>query len=235
MKDKSFEGKIALITGASRGIGEAVSLGLAAQGAHVVLIARKSDVLEVVDDKILAIGGQATLLPMDLLNLREVDKIGPTLVERFGKLDIVVGNAGMLGPLSPATHIRPKEWEQVMALNFFSQIRLIRSVEPLLAASNAGRIVFTTTHLAQDFPAYWGPYSTSKAALDGFIRTYSSENAQTSICVNGVAPGAVDTEMLATAFPGGTDFPTKKPEEVVPTYLELLSDNNIKNGEIVYL
>ena len=230
-----LSGKIALITGASRGIGAAVAKGLADCGAHVVLAARTVGALEEVDDAIQAAGGKATLLPMDLGKLTEVDKIGPTIAERFGALDILVGNAGTLGPLSPVGHVKPNDWEKVMKLNFHTNTRLIRTCDPLLRQSPAGRVVFTTTHLSEEAHAYWGPYSASKAALDAFIRVYASECTNSTIRVNGVRPGAVQTEMLKDAFPGGAEFPVKQPEDVVHAFLDLCDPECVKNGEFISL
>lgn len=227
--------KIALVTGASRGIGAAIALGLAKNDIHVVLIARTSGALEDLDDQIKNAGGSATLLPMDLSKLHDVDKIGPTIVERFGRLDILIGNAGTLGTTGPVGHIRPKEWEQVMALNFHSNVRLVRTLDPILRQSRQGRIVFTTSHLAQTPQAYFGPYAASKAALDAFIKTYAAETQNTNLRINAVAPGAVDTKLLQGAFPGGTPFRAKQPEEVVPAYLDLIQDDVDRHGDIVYL
>lgn len=235
MPAPDLSGKIALVTGASRGIGAAVAKGLAAHGAHVILAARTVGALEEVDDAIQSVGGQASILAMDLGKLNDVDKIGPTIAERFGALDIFIGNAGMLGPLSPVGHVRPLDWEKVFKLNFHSNVRLIRTLDPILRQSPAGRVVFTTTHLAEEAHAYWGPYAASKAALDSFIRVYASENDNTSIRVNGIRPGAVDTEMLKDAFPGGPEFPTKKPEDVVPAFLDLCDTECIHNGDIIAL
>ncbi len=230
-------GKLALITGASRGIGAALAVGFANAGAHVVLAARGTACLEAIDDQIKSGGkGKATLLPIDLARLDDVDKIGPTLAERFGgSLDILIANAGMLGPLSPVGHVKPKDWERVMNLNFFSNVRLVRSVDPLLRNAKAGRAIFTTSALADDCPAYWGPYAASKAALNGFVKTYAAENNNTSLRINAVHPGAVWTKMMEEAFPGGTDFPTKKPEDVLPGYLALAADGCTHHGEIIKL
>lgn len=230
-----LSGKIALVTGASRGIGAAVAKGLAASGAHVVLVARTVGALEDVDDAIQKAGGSATLLPMDLSRLEDVDKIGPTLVERFGALDICIGNAGVLGSLSPVPHIKPQDWEKVFKINFHVNVRLIRSCDPLLRQSKAGRVVFTSSHLAVETAAYWGAYASSKAALDAYMRCYAAENEKTDLRINAVYPGAVETRMLEDAFPGGPDFETKKPEDVVPAYLELCADACTHHGNIISL
>lgn len=235
MSSQSLFGKIALVTGASRGIGAAIAHGLAKEGAHVVLIARTVGGLEEVDDSIQAAGGQATLLPMDLSRLEEVDKIGPTIAERFGALDILVANAGILGTLSPATHIKPQDWDKVMKINFMSNVRLVRTCDPLLQKSDSGRVVFTSSHLAEEMHAYWGSYSASKAAMDAFMKIYAAENLDKNIRINSVYPGAVDTQMLGDAFPGGPDFETKQPEEVVPAYLKLCVPECDHHGTILKL
>lgn len=226
--------RTALITGASRGIGRAVALGLAEAGIHVVALARTQGALEDLDDQIRSIGGQATLLPMDLRKLDEIDKLGPSLYERFGGLDILVGNAGTLGPLSPTHHIDPKDWDKVFKLNLFANLRLIRTLDPLLRAAPSGRAVFTTSDMAKAGTAYWGPYAASKAALNAAIIGYASELEQTNLRVNLVNPGPVDTRMLQEAFPGGVspDISVSKPEEVAPLYIELCSPECRTHGEI---
>ena len=230
---KVLEGRIALITGASRGIGAAVAKGLANAGAHVILLARTVGGLEEVDDDIRASGGKATLIPMDIAKLDEVDKLGPSILERFGKLDIFIGNAGILGPLTPSYLAAPKEFEKVMTVNLTANTRLIRTLDPLLRASDAGRAVFTTSALAEKVLAYWGPYSTSKAALNMFVKIYAAETEKTNMRVNLVNPGIVDTAMLRDAFPGGYQGETRKPEDLVDLYLRLASPFCKEHGEIV--
>lgn len=232
---KNLNSSLALVTGASRGIGAEIALGLAKAGAHVVAVARTQGALEELDDRIKEAGGTCTLLQMDLGKLDEVDKIGPTIAERFGKLDILVGNAGMLGPLSPVNHIRPKEWEQVMALNFMSNVRLVRALDPMLRAAPAGRTVFVTSLLAQKPMAYWGPYCASKAALDAFVKTYAAEILETDMKVNAVHPGIVDTAMLKGAFPGGFPGKTKTPEQAAADILPFCLPTSQKHGEIILL
>ncbi len=231
-----LSGRIALVTGASRGIGAAVAKGLAAAGAHVILVARTTGALEAVDDEIRAGGGTATLLPMDLLKLDEIDQIGPAIAERFGKLDIFVGNAGMLGLLTPLTHAKAKDWQMVMDLNVNANFRLIRILDPLLQQSDAGRALFVTSGMGnQVTKAYWGMYATSKAALTAMVKTYAAEVENTNVQVNLVRPGNVETAMLAKAYPGGCPGKTKKPEDVVPAFLELASPACTKNGALIDL
>ena len=229
-----LSGKIALITGASRGIGAAVAKAYAAAGAHVILLARDVKKLEQVDDTIRAQGGQATLLPLDLSQLDDVDRIGPTLHDKFGGLDIVVGNAARLGTLSPLTHIKAREFDTVFRINVTANFHLIRTLDPLLQQSKAGRAIFvTTSHGVVYGRAYWGSYAISKAALESMVRVYASEVAQTPIRVNMINPGAVRTDMRAAAIPGENPMTLPAPEEVAPAFLELVSDTCNKHGEIV--
>jgi NAD(P)-dependent dehydrogenase (short-subunit alcohol dehydrogenase family) len=238
MSRPDLSGKIALITGASKGIGAAVALGLAECGAHVIATGRTIGALEELDDRIQAAnnGQPATLLPLDLGRLDEVDKIGPTIAERFGRLDILIGNAGILGPLSPIGHIKPQDWEKVFKINFMANIRLVRTVEPLLRLSDGARVLFTTSAIADDTPAYWSPYASSKAALNAFVRTYAAENiSNKTMRINAIHPGTVATNMLDDAFPGGAPFAVKQPIDVVDDFLSLVAPDCAKHGEIVKL
>src|SRR5271169_2037616 len=170
---KSLSGRVALVTGASRGIGRATAIALARQGAHIVALARTVGGLEELDDEIKKEGSSATLVPLDLRDFDALDRLGASLYARFKKLDILVGNAGQLGTLSPLGHLDPKTWDEVFAVNVTANWRLIRSLDPLLRASGAGRVAFITSGAASraDLRAYWGPYATSKAALDARART----------------------------------------------------------------
>jgi len=230
-----LKGRMALITGASRGIGAAVAKAYAAAGAHVILLARTTGGLEEVDDVIRSAGGQATLMPFDLMKMNDIDKLGPTIAERFGKLDIFVGNAGRLGPLGPLSHAKARDWDEVMMLNVNANFRLIRTLDPLLQASDAGRAIFVTSVMVQICEAYWGPYTASKAALEAMVKTYAAENAKTSLCVNLLSPGAVDTAMLAEAFPGGYQGDTVKPDGITDSFLELASSTCEMNGQLISL
>lgn len=231
----ALSGRVALITGASRGIGAAVAKTFAREGAHVILLARTQGALEEVDDEIQKFGGKATLIPLDLAKLDEVDKLGPSIYERFGRLDVFVGNAAVLGTLGPVNHIIPKEWEKAFAINVMANVRLVRSLDPVLRAGDAGRVVFTTSGMGEQAMAYWGPYCATKAALNLFAQTYAGETVKTNMKVNLVSPGPVDTAMLREAFPGGFQGKTKTPEDVAPTYLALASPSCKKHGEIVSL
>lgn len=231
-----FTDKIALVTGASRGIGAEVAKGLAKAGAHVILLARTQGALEEIDDAIRSEGGQATLIPMDLRRLEKIDQLGPSIYERFGKLDVFVGNAGMLGPLTPAHQVDPKEWDKVMNVNFHANVRLVRTLDPLLRASDTGRIVFTTAGAyASDGLAYWGAYMASKAALNAFAKSYAKELNKTNMKVNLIYPGMVQTKLLEEAFPGKPKMPVKQPVDLVEHFLPLLHDSCDKQGELIQL
>jgi NAD(P)-dependent dehydrogenase (short-subunit alcohol dehydrogenase family) len=205
-------GRIALITGASRGLGAAAALAYAKEGAHVVLVARTVGGLEAVDDKVKAIGGQATLVPLDMTDGPGLDRLGAALHERFGRLDVLLGNAALLGTLSPLGHIEPKTFEEVMAVNVTANWRLIRSMDPLLRASDAGRAIFVTSGVSRRVIPFWGSYAVSKAALDMLVGIYAAEVADTRVRVNLYNPGATRTGMRASAFPGEDPNTLPKPE-----------------------
>jgi NAD(P)-dependent dehydrogenase (short-subunit alcohol dehydrogenase family) len=225
--------RIALVTGASRGIGRAVALHLAREGWHVVATARAQRALESLDDDIRAAGGQATLVPLDLKDGDGVDRLGAALYERFGKLDGLAACAGILGPLTPTHQATPGTMQEVFAVNFHANQRLIRSLHPLLRASDAGRAVFVTSIAARDPRAYWAPYASSKAALESFVLCYAAEIAITPIRVNLYNPGATRTAMRAKAYPGEDPSTLKPPEAVAPQIAALLAPECAKNGELV--
>ena len=227
--------KTVLITGASRGLGAETAKVLAAAGAHVVLLARTQGALEVLDDEIRAAGGKATLIPFDLLKVNDIDKLGPMLAERFGRLDILVANAAMLGTLGPLSHMKGREWDRVMAVNVTANFRLIRTLDPLLRASDAGRALFVTSGLAQICPAYWGGYATSKAALEAMVKTYAAEVQSTNLRVNLLDPGVMDTALLREAFPGGYRGPktVRKVQDVAAVIPRILSPSFADNGQII--
>lgn len=229
-----LSGKTALITGASRGIGAAVAKAYAAAGAKVILAARTVGALESVDDEIRAAGGKpATIMPVDMAKLDELDKMGPTIAQQFGGLDIFVGNAAVLGALGPMTHTDSKTWAKVWDVNLHANFRLIRSLDPLLRAAPAGRIICTSSGLAQLPLAYWSAYCASKAALEMMVKVYAAETEKTNIRANLVDPGLVDTAMLREAFPGGYPGATQRPEDVAPLFLELASPSCKKHGAVV--
>ncbi len=227
-----LEGRIAVITGASRGIGRAVALACAREGAHVILLARTQGGLEEVDDDIKAAGGNATLVPVDLQDFDAIDRLGASIFERWGKLDILVGNAGILGKLTPLDHIDPEVWDRVMAINVTANWRLIRSLDPLLQQSDAGRAVFVTSGAAVNCGAYWGVYSVSKAALDALIKTYAAENASKSVAANLFNPGPVRTGMRAQAMPGEDPETLPTPEMVAETFIPLVTPECSQNGMV---
>jgi NAD(P)-dependent dehydrogenase (short-subunit alcohol dehydrogenase family) len=230
---KPLKDRLALVTGASRGIGRAVALGLADAGAHVVVVARTIGALEELDDEIRTAGGKATLLQLDLSKGDKIDQIGPTLFQRWGKLDILVANAGMLGPLSPLHHVTEDAWKQVIDINLSANWRLIRTLDPLLKRSDAGRAVFVTSGAATGNYAYWGPYAISKAALEALVKTYAHELADTSVRVNLVNPGPTRTAMRAKAFPGEDPDTLPKPDTLVPMFLELTSPACDFSGRLI--
>jgi NAD(P)-dependent dehydrogenase (short-subunit alcohol dehydrogenase family) len=226
--------RIALVTGASRGIGRATALALAREGAHVLLLARTQKSLEAVDDEIKAEGGKASLIPLDLEDGKTIDALGPTLYECFGRLDIFIGNAGILGGLRPLTHIPSETWEKVLAVNLTANWRLIRTLDPLLRRSDAGRVVFVTSSgVAHSGRAYWAPYSVSKAALETLAKTYANETADSPIKVNIVDPGATATAMRAEAYPGEEQATLQKPEHVADVILRLVMPGYTETGQIV--
>jgi NAD(P)-dependent dehydrogenase (short-subunit alcohol dehydrogenase family) len=218
---KPLDGKIALVTGASRGIGRATARLLVEAGAHVIALARTTGGLEELDDEIRKIGGTATLVPADMRDFAAFDRLGASLAERYGRLDILVGNAGQLGTLSPLPHIEPKEWEEVMAVNVTANWRLIRSLDPLLRAAEAGRAVFVTSGITYKARAYWGTYAVSKIALELLARTYAAETAETKVKVNLFNPGPIRTRMRAKAMPGEDPMTLDAPEQAAARLIEL--------------
>lgn len=224
--------RIALITGASRGIGQAVALRFAAEGAQVILAARTVGGLEATDDAIRAKGGASTLVPINLTDFDKIDQLGAHIAERFGRLDILVGNAGILGDLTPLAHAEAKMWEHVIATNLTANWRLMRSFDPLLRASKAGRALFVTSGAAAGATPYWGPYAVSKAALEMLVQTYAAEVATTSIRVNLVDPGVVRTAIRAVAMPGEDPMTLPAPESVTDVFVQLASAECNANGEI---
>ena len=218
---KPLAGRIALVTGASRGIGFATALALAQSGAHVVALARTVGGLEELDDEIKKAGSTATLVPLDLKDLDGIARLGAALNERFGKLDAMVANAGLLGPLSPLSHVDPKAWTELIAVNVTANWQLIRCMEPLLQKSDAGRAVLLTSGAASSGTAYWGPYAVSKAALDAMARAWAAENATNNLKINLFSPGPVRTRMRATAFPGEDRNTVTAPETVAAKIVEL--------------
>jgi NAD(P)-dependent dehydrogenase (short-subunit alcohol dehydrogenase family) len=214
-----LENRIALVTGASRGIGRAVAIELARQGAHVIALARTQGALEELDDEIRKVGPEATLVPCDLKDFDALDRLGAAIHERWKKLDILVANAGALGPITPISHIDPPQWENALAVNVTANYRLIRSLDVLLRASDAGRAVFITSGAGNkaDLSPYRAAYAVSKAALDALARTYAAETATTSqVKVMLSNPGPLRTRMRAAVAPGEDPMSLRTPEEYAP-------------------
>ncbi|HXF54078.1 MAG TPA: SDR family NAD(P)-dependent oxidoreductase [Hyphomicrobiaceae bacterium] len=234
MSEKRLAGRIALITGASRGIGRAVALALAREGAHVVILARTVGALEELDDEVRAGGGTATLVELDLTRGEKVDALGPSLYQRWDRLDILVGNAGVLGPISPLAHVTSDAWQSVLEVNLTANWRLIRTCDPLLRRSNAGRAIFVGSGAAAEAGAYWGPYATSKAGLETLVKTYAREIENTSVRANLVDPGPVRTTMRAKAFPGEDPHTLPTPEDVAPMFVDLALPSLTANGQVFH-
>jgi NAD(P)-dependent dehydrogenase (short-subunit alcohol dehydrogenase family) len=225
-------GRIALITGASRGIGAATALALAKLGAHVVAVARTVGGLEELDDAIRAAGGSATLVPLDVQDYDGIARLSMALRERYQRLDVLVGNAGVGGPLSPLGHVEPKAWHEVMAVNVTANWQLIRCFDPLLKLSEAGRVVFVSSSAAHNCRAYWGPYSVSKAALEVLARTYAAETASTHVRVNLFNPGPTRTRMRAQVMPGEDPMTLVTPEQVAEKLVELCLPRFSETGKL---
>jgi NAD(P)-dependent dehydrogenase (short-subunit alcohol dehydrogenase family) len=230
---KPMEGRIALVTGASRGIGRASAIALAAAGAHVILVARTVGGLEETDDEIRKNGGSATLVPVNLRDFDAIDRLGASIHERWGRLDAFLGNAGVLGQLTPLAHMEPKTFTEVMDVNVIANWRLIRSLDPLLRASDAGRVLFVTSGAARKHTAYWGAYALSKSALEILALTYAVECEPTSIKVNLINPGPMRTLMRRKAMPGEDPESLVKPEEMAFKVVEMLSPSYALNETII--
>jgi NAD(P)-dependent dehydrogenase (short-subunit alcohol dehydrogenase family) len=227
------DGSIALVTGASRGIGAAAAVALARTGAHVVITGRTQGGLEETDDAIRALGGAATILPLDLREGDQIDVVGPTLFQRFGRLDILVHNAGALGRLTPVAHILPNDWADVVAVNLSATWRLIRTCDPLLRQAPAGRAVFVTESRAREPRAYWGAMGATKAGMEHLVLTWAQEVATTRLRVNLFDPGPVATRMRSNAFPGEDPATLPTPDAVAPALAALCLASEERNGALV--
>ena len=228
-----LQGRISVVTGASRGLGAAIAKRFAGEGSHVVLVARTLGGLEEVDDAIRAAGGAATLVPLDLTEFDRIDEMGAALARRFGRIDVLVGNAGILGTLSPVGHIETQVWDRVIAVNLTANWRLIRSFDPLLRASDSGRAIFVTSGAADGAHPYWGAYAVSKAALEAMVKTWAGEVTKTPVKVNLVDPGALRTSMRAEAYPGEDPMTLRPAGEITDTFVELAEAASTRHGEIV--
>jgi NAD(P)-dependent dehydrogenase (short-subunit alcohol dehydrogenase family) len=230
--ERPLADRIAVVTGASRGIGRAAALALAAAGAHVIALARTQGALEELDDAIREAGASATLVPVNLKDFDALDRLGAAIHERWGRVDVVLGNAGILGELAPITHIDQPVWDDVMAVNVTANWRLIRSLDPLLRASDAGRAIFVSSGAAHKASAYWGPYAVSKAALEVLVRTYAAETATTPIRAMLVNPGPLRTAMRRAAMPGEDPMILRTPEDLAPHIVRLALPSWTETGKI---
>ncbi|MBT6202774.1 MAG: SDR family NAD(P)-dependent oxidoreductase [Alphaproteobacteria bacterium] len=229
-----LDGRIALVTGASRGIGAAVARRFGAEGAQLVLVARTVGGLEEVDDDVRKAGGKpATLVPLDLADGDAIDRIGAALYERHGKLDVMVGNAAILGTLTPTGHIEPKIWQQAFDINVTSNWRLIRSMDPLLRQSDAGRAIFVTSGITAMNPAYWATYAATKAALEALVECWAGELGKTGVKANLLDPGVLRTAMRARAFPGEDPKTLAEPDSIAEAFVRMALPSWTKNGERV--
>jgi NAD(P)-dependent dehydrogenase (short-subunit alcohol dehydrogenase family) len=223
LSGRPLQGRLAVVTGASRGIGRACAIGLAKAGAHVIAVARTQGALESLDDEIKAATGEgATLVPLDLRKGDDIDQLGGAIYQRWGKLDILVAAAGELGVLTPMAHLDPPVWERVMGVNVTASYRLIRSLDPLLRQSDAGRAVFFTSGAARNPQSFWGPYAAAKAALEAMVEAYRDETAISTVRPVLLSPGPMRTGMRAAAFPGEDPATLPAPEEIVPLLVDLV-------------
>lgn len=236
MSDLPLSDRIALVTGASRGIGRAAALALAAAGAHVVAVARTPGALEALDDEIRTLTGQpATLVPMDIAEGDGLDQLGLAIHQRFGRLDVLVHAAAILGPMTPVGHIEPQHWDRVVAINLSASYRLIRSVEPLLRASEHPRAIFLTSGRAIRPKAFWGPYGVTKAGLEHLVRTWADELEQTKVRAVLLDPNVMRTRMRAEAMPGEDPETLPDPSEIGPLIVELAQvDLGMPKSSVVF-
>ena len=234
MTDKPLSGRVALVTGASRGIGLAVAMALGRLGAHIIATGRSTRLLEALDDALVAEGlERATLTPFNLRDFAAIDRLGQAIFERWGKLDILVGNAGQLGQLGPIGHVKPDAWTELLEVNLTANWRLIRSMDPLLRIADAGRAVFLTSGAARAERAYWGPYAVSQAGLDALVKSYAAELVETNVRANLFSPGAVRTAMRAKAMPGENPETLPHPDLVAAQLVELCLPSCQTQGAIV--
>lgn len=228
-----LSGRVALVTGASRGIGAATAVELAKLGAHVVLVARTQGGLEATDDAVRAVGGTATLLPLDMAEGDTLDAIGPSLFERFRRLDILVSNAAIMGKLTPAPHIALRDWNEAMAINVTAALRLMRSCGPLLQAAPEGRAVFISSRIVLKPTAYFGIYGATKAAHHHLVMAWAEETRNSALRVNLVDPGPVDTDIRTLAWPGEDRSKMPKPADVAPAIAALCLPGETRHGEMI--
>lgn len=227
---QDLAGRVVLVTGASRGIGYAAAKNAAARGAHIIAVARTVGGLEELDDDIQDMGSSTTLVPLDLADGDAIDRLGAAIFERWGQLDGLIGNAGVLGVLSPLPHIEPKEWNKAFTVNVTANYRLLRSCDLLLRQSDAGRAVFVSSGAALSARPYWGLYAATKAALDAMVKSYAGEMAITGVKANVFYPGQVRTAMRAKAMPGEDPATLPMPDEIAPRLVDLVSPSYDKTG-----
>jgi NAD(P)-dependent dehydrogenase (short-subunit alcohol dehydrogenase family) len=231
---RPLDGRITLVTGASRGIGYAAAKALAAAGSHIIALARTQGGLEDLDDEITALGGTCSLVPTDLREFDQIDRLGGILHERFGRLDGLFCNAGVLGDITPANHVTPKDWMRILDVNMTAPYRLIRSFDPLLRKSEAGRAVFVTSSVARTPRAYWSAYAASKAGMEVFVQSWAEEIKDiTDIKVNLLNPGGVNTQMRAKAIPGEDRSQLPMPADVAPLIVDMLSPSYAEHNGCV--
>jgi len=229
---QDLAGKVILVTGASRGIGYAAALEAARRGAHVVAVARTVGGLEELDDEIQDLGSSATLVPLDLRDGDAIDRLGAAIFERWGALDGLIANAGQLGVLSPLPHVKPEDFDKVMAVNVTANYRLIRSADLLLRQAEAGRAVFVSSSSAKSARPFWGLYAASKAAIDAMVKSYAAEIEQSKVKVNVFYPGAVRTAMRAKAMPGEDPATLPKPADIAPKLVDMISPAFALSGKL---
>ncbi|MFD2649213.1 SDR family NAD(P)-dependent oxidoreductase [Devosia albogilva] len=227
---EELDGKVVLVTGASRGIGYAASIEAAKRGAHVIAVARTTSGLEELDDAIQDLGGSSTLVPLDLRDGDAIDRLGAAIFERWGHLDGLIGNAGQLGVLSPLPHVKPDDFDKVFAVNVTANYRLLRSLDVLLRQADAGRAVFVTSGASRSAKPFWGLYAASKAALDAMVKSYAGEVGHSPLKVNVFNPGPVRTAMRAKAMPGEDPNTLLTPEDIAPKLVDLLSPAVTQTG-----
>ena len=233
--DRRLAGRVAVVTGASRGLGAAVARVIAAEGTHVVLVARTVGGLEETDDAVRAAGGTATLVPLDLKEADRIDALGPQIFERFGKVDIFVGAAAALGALTPVGHIRPDHWNETLAVNLTANWRMLRTLDPLLRRSDAGRVLIVSCAIAGGTDAYWAGYAASKGGLETLANLYAAETVNTPVRVNIVDPGAIRTGLRAAAFPGEDPATVRTADAAAAAMLPFLLPDNTRHGERIAL
>ncbi len=231
---RPFAGRVCVVTGASRGIGAALARRLGAGGAKLVLLARTVGGLEEVDDAVRGAGGEpAVLVPHDLREHDGLDRLGASLYERFGQVDMLLGCAAELGTLSPLGHVKPETWADVFAVNVTANFRLLRSLDPLLRRAPDGIAAFLTDRAAEAHRAYWGPYAAAKAALEAAVLSYAAEVAKTDLRVNLLRPGPTRTALRAAAYPGEAPDSLASPDSIAATIVNFLSSAEIPTGRII--